>query len=106
MSLRVQISRQARTDVVEIVRYLSKAAGTRVARNFIVATKDALDLLATVPGMGASRDYPGGEPDMRIWAIPRYRDYLIFYRATVKTLRVIRVIHGYRDLERLFGGDG
>ena len=37
-----------------------------------------------------------------MWPIPRFEKYLIFYRFNDDTLEVIRVLHGARDLTRIF----
>ena len=56
-----------------------------------------------MPGMGVSREY--GNPrlkGMRMWPVPGFKNYLIFYRATETELEVLRVLHGARDIESLF----
>jgi antitoxin ParD1/3/4/toxin ParE1/3/4 len=58
----------------------------------------ALDTLAASPGIGWQRERLTG-PGIRWW---RVHSYLLVYDPESKPLRVIRVLHGARDLERLF----
>jgi plasmid stabilization system protein ParE len=36
------------------------------------------------------------------WVLPKYPSYLIVYDPRAKPLRILRVLHGMRDLRRLF----
>ena len=49
------------------------------------------------PGIGRAR--PELRPDLRSFAVGRY---VIFYRATREGIEVVRVIHGMRDIDRIF----
>lgn len=39
-----------------------------------------------------------------MWRIAGFDSCLIFYRPTERGVEIIRVIHGSRDVEQLFGG--
>ncbi len=59
-----------------------------------------------MPGMGVSRKY--GNPSfegMKIWRVPDFEKYLIFYTANEFEIRIIRALHGNRDIENLFSPD-
>ena len=45
---------------------------------------------------------------MRMWTVPGFPKYLVFYRASADELHILRIIHGARDIERIFNkvGDG
>jgi len=40
--------------------------------------------------------------NMRCWSIRCFKNYVIFYRPISEGIEVIRVLHGGRDIERLF----
>lgn len=67
-------------------------------RRYAKAIFDALDLIATFPGMGRRRDElaPG------LMSHP-VEQHLIIYRATDDDLIVERFIHGSRDIAAEFG---
>lgn len=66
----------------------------RVASDFGAA----FDSLAASPGMGWRRTHLTG-PDLRWW---RIHSYLLIYDPSARPLRVIRILHGARDLDRIF----
>jgi len=39
---------------------------------------------------------------VRRWRIQRFESYLVFYRDTGRAIEIIRVVHGARNIERLF----
>jgi plasmid stabilization system protein ParE len=57
-----------------------------------------VDLLARMPGMGRVRPDLGA-PETRSWRVSRFRKYLIFYEMLPDRLRLLRVLHGSRDLQ-------
>lgn len=97
MALRITRSHKARADVLSHAHYIAGKAGLAVSDLFLQATDDAYRQLVQMPRMGASRDY--GTPafaGMRMWPLPRFRNYLIFYRATEQGISILRVLYGAR----------
>jgi plasmid stabilization system protein ParE len=41
--------------------------------------------------------------DVRWFVVPRFRNYLIFYRPLQDTILVLRVLHASQDWTRFFG---
>jgi plasmid stabilization system protein ParE len=37
---------------------------------------------------------------VRIWIIPRYPNYVVVYDPAAKPLRIIRLLHGAREIRR------
>ena len=102
---RIEKRSPAYQDLRRHALYLAAEAGARVATRFLDSAERAFLTLAKMPGMGRVRCFPHAEVgELRSWAIPGFERYLIFYRALPDGIEVIRVIHGMRDLERLFGG--
>ena len=103
MSLRVVRSALARADVLDHASYIAENAGLDAADRFLQAIEHAYAQLAQLPGMGSPRDY--GDPaltGMRMWPIPRYRNFLIFYRATGEEIEILRVLYAARDIQEIF----
>jgi plasmid stabilization system protein ParE len=95
---RFVLSDPAKQDVRDIVAYIRKGspeAAIRVRREL----RAAMQNLATFPYMGHRRDDLTTEP-LRFWCV---YSYLIAYRPDTTPLQVIRVVHGARDLGRIFG---
>lgn len=72
----------------------SKAIANKVAGDFI----RAFEGLVASPNIGWRRAHLTG-PGVRWW---RVHSYLLVYDPESKPLRVIRVLHGARDLEQVF----
>jgi toxin ParE1/3/4 len=52
-----------------------------------------------MPGIG--RAWESDEPrlaDVRVYPVPRFRNFLIFYRPIENGIEVLTVVHGARDL--------
>jgi toxin ParE1/3/4 len=59
--------------------------------------------LARMPGMGVITSFSGSEDrDLRRWRIRGFENFLIFYRPIEDGIEVIRVLHGAREIERVF----
>ena len=92
-------------DLIEIADYIAKGS-MNASDRFLQATEQAFKQLADMPGIGAIREY--NNPTfigMRMWPVPGFERYLIFYRATAERLDVLRVLHGARDLHAIFAPD-
>jgi toxin ParE1/3/4 len=76
-----------------------------LAFRFLDAAESSFEHLAAMPTMGVARTYHDPELEgVRMWRIAGFDSHLIFYRPTETGVEIIRVIHGKRDIEDLFGG--
>lgn len=78
----------------------------RAALRFLTAVDKLAKRLAANPELGATfeseeRAFEG----LRVFSVPRYRNYLVFYRVTETEIDIIRVLHGARDLPNILGND-
>jgi toxin ParE1/3/4 len=92
---RLEVSRQARQDLKEIVRCVARdkpAATHRLREDLEVAFR----LLAWEPLMGEERRDLG--TDVRMFSVS---NYVIFFRASESGVEIARVIHGGRDASTL-----
>jgi toxin ParE1/3/4 len=95
---RVRRSPQSKVDYLEIWLYVTEQQGATTAADRLTNTFDEkLKLLAEFPGMGASREDLG----LSIRTFP-VGNYLIIYRPMKGGIELLRVVHGARDLRRLF----
>ena len=96
MTPRVVQTRRSRSDLVEILLYIRRD-NNRAARRLLDTINDKLNLLAEFPGLGQPRDELGRS--LRSFPIG---DYLLFYRPMKDGIELVRVLHGRRDLRKLF----
>ncbi len=92
-------SPQAEQDLDEIAASLAQRSARRALR-FLDAAQAAFDRLAAFPDLGAY--YETTNPQLhglRVWPIPGFLNYLIFYRVAGNTVQIVRVLHGARDLD-------
>ena len=94
--LRLVVSRSARSDMREI--------GAFIGRDSLIAAKHVHDklreaflLLQEFPEIGHVREDLTDLP-VRFWSV---YSYLIIYRVEKRTLRITRIVSGYRDVGSL-----
>ena len=93
---RAYITPAAKSDLDEIADYIAEDNPER-ARSFIREIVVHCHRIAERPGIGRKR--PDLRPDMR--SVPHGR-YIIFYRNIADGAEIVRVLHGARDVGRLF----
>ena len=102
MSLEIYITAKANEDAITIAEYLAEEASLNTSDKFLNATTQAYRQLAEFPGMGSLRHYSSEFTDLRMWPVPKFPNYLIFYHATDTTLRIERVLHGAQNIRQMF----
>jgi toxin ParE1/3/4 len=86
-------------DIYAFIAQHDPAAAERV----LDAVEKTFDQLAEQPDCGVS--YPTRNPrlqELRMLPVIGFRDYLIFYRVEIESVRILYVTHGARQLARLF----
>lgn len=66
------------------------------------AVEASVEQLVRMPNMGALREI--GNPalkGLRLWSVKDFDELLIFYVVAGDTVRVIRILHGKRDIDRI-----
>ena len=92
----VQLSRQSRADLRDILVYI-RLYNRSAARRLLDRIDAVFERLAEFPRLGATRPELGHN----LRSIP-VGVYLIFYRPMPGGIHVVRVLHGARDLRRIF----
>lgn len=100
MSRRVIWSPPAERDRDAIAEYISRDS-PKSALRFLDAVEQACQRLADIPEIGGI--WESSLPrlaGLRVWQIPGFENYLLFYRPTDPAIQIVRVLHGARDLEK------
>ncbi len=92
---RIHVTHRARSDIREIWNYI--AADNRGAADALLkAFYEKFELLQATPEVGCERkDLEGG---LRSFPVGRY---IIFYLLPEETIKIVRVLHGARDIDTL-----
>jgi toxin ParE1/3/4 len=94
----------AEQDLDDIAAFL-QAASPHTAIRFLEAADRACARLAEMPDLGSAYESPHPAlAGLRLWSIRDFKRYVILYRPIPDGIEVVRVVHGARDLESLFGG--
>ena len=100
---RLVFSDAAIADILEQADWYRKQSGSRLARRWEKAVTAAILLVSRRPAIGALCSFHSSElHDLRRATISGFPKHLLFYRYDDEGLLVLRVVHGARDLERLF----
>ena len=86
----------ARRDLLEILDYIAQD-NAPAAVSFVDKLEAKCRQLAELPDMGFRRDDLA--PELRAWPVG---NYVIFYRVCKDGIEIARVVHGARDLGKLF----
>jgi toxin ParE1/3/4 len=101
-SRRIVQRRQARHDAIEQAVAIA-ANNPDAAGRFFEAIDQTLQLLAEMPEMGAARVYRDPAlQGLRMHPVRRFPQHLLFYLPLADGIELIRVLHGKRNIERLF----
>ena len=110
VSIRVTVAERAQRDTDEHVAWLAKHASDSVANRFFEAVLQAIDEISESPdsGMLWEPEDPFEIGDIPIFCrkVAGFRNHLVFYRRVENGLRVLRVVHGARDLGRISWSTG
>lgn len=100
---RLVLSDAAATDILEQADWYAAQAGKTISRRWEKAVTSAVLRVADRPGSGLPcRFRPPGLLGIRRVLVPGFPKHLVFYQYNKEAVHVLRVIHGARDLERLF----
>ncbi len=65
--------------------------------------EQSIQFLAASPLVGGLCGFTGSVRDLRKWPVHGFPNILIFYQIDGDYLDVVRVLHGSRDAESIFG---
>jgi plasmid stabilization system protein ParE len=71
-----------------------------VALRFLDSVEEAVRVISRNPAAGSPRSF-ANLPGLRSWPVPWFEDIRVYYVHTAGVLRIVRVLHGSRDLGRI-----
>jgi toxin ParE1/3/4 len=93
----------AKRDLTDHFVFLGENVSVDMARRFLHACNISFEALARMPGLGAQRTSRSPRfSSVRVWPVKGFERYLTFYRPLADGVEILRVIHGARDIERIF----
>lgn len=105
MSYRILRERLAQQDIDEHADYMARDR-PRSALEFVDAVERALTRLADMPELGSPRAFRHTRlAGIRMWPVPGFHNYLIFYRVVDESIQVLRVLRAAQDYTRFFHED-
>lgn len=92
----------AKADILRQFRFCLREGALAAADGFVDAVDSSVEALCRMPEMGAPR--PLGNPllaGLRSWPVEGFEDLRIYYLVQLDVFRVVRVLHGKRDIVRI-----
>ena len=100
---RLVFSDAAIADILEQADWYTAQSGSRLSRRWEKAVTVAVDHVLNRPAAGAPCTFRSPAlQNLRRTTISGFPKHLLFYRFDDEEVFVLRVVHGARDLERLF----
>ncbi|MGV3724608.1 MAG: type II toxin-antitoxin system RelE/ParE family toxin [Actinomycetota bacterium] len=96
---RLVIRTAARADILQQVEYYLDEFAFDAARRFPLAVQTAMGQSQEMPGIGAAKVLNNPRlKGLRSWPVSGFEAHRIYYVETPDAIRVIRILHGMRDL--------
>ena len=92
----------AKDDIIRQYRYYLLQDAFETAARFLDAVDESIEAICQMPHSGAPK--PLKNPilsGLRSWAVKGFEDILIFYVVRPDALRVVRVLRGRRDIQKI-----
>ena len=91
----------AKRDLTLHFVWFAEQAGVEVARRYQRAAEKAFQNLAKMPRMGPLKAHEGKFAGVRMWRVPGFESFLIFYRPLKDGVAIERVFHAKQDYQRV-----
>lgn len=99
----LRVRPQADQDADLAADFYVREANVDVALQFLAAVDQAYQFVAGHPHIGASvKAFETRLTNLRFWPVPGFESHLVFYVPLPGVVEVVRLLHGARDLARLF----
>ncbi|MCR9182932.1 MAG: type II toxin-antitoxin system RelE/ParE family toxin [Flavobacteriaceae bacterium] len=89
------LSQKTEEDIEDIYNYGIYRFGKDQALDYLISLQSYLHILVKNPEVGKQRD----EIKKGLYSFP-YASHIIFYRIFKNHIRIVRILHGSRDLKR------
>lgn len=105
MKRRVVRTGLVEVDLLEHLDYIA-VNNPDAALRFVDTVEQAFARLSEMPEIGSLWEFANPRlAGVRVWPVPKFSRYLIFYQVTQDSIRILRVLHGARDIPSLFEDD-
>jgi toxin ParE1/3/4 len=102
----VLIRTAAREDILRQYEWYLAEAGESVAGRFLDAVEGAVESLRRMPDLGSPRDFRNPRlAGLRSWPVPNFPAIRLYYIHGHQTLRIVRLLHGKRDVHSMLEED-
>jgi len=93
----------AAEDLDEQLDYYEAEDGLELALRFFSAVEEAIQFLYRHPDAGSPKEFANPRlKGLRSWPVPGFENIRLYYlRPDENTLRIVRVLHGKRDLAHI-----
>jgi toxin ParE1/3/4 len=93
------IQESAEQHILRQIEWYAEKGLPAIARRFHVATLDAIDALAAMPGAGAPKLTDNLRlSGLRSWPVKGFDEFQVYYLMRPELLTIVRVLHGKRDI--------
>jgi toxin ParE1/3/4 len=101
--LNVFVRSSAREDILEqYFYYLVEKEASQIAERFLIAVQEAVEAICRNPGIGVPKFFNNPRlSGLRSWPISGFPSIRLYYLLAGDELRVVRVLHGKRDLNAI-----
>ncbi len=92
----------ARADILRQFLYLIDQGVPHTADRFVDAVESTIEKLTKNPRVGTPRKFKNPRlQDLRQWPVRGFEVVQIYYLLTDDVVRVVRVLHGKRDIDKV-----
>jgi toxin ParE1/3/4 len=103
MSHRIERRPEVHRDLVGQAEYISRD-NLGAALRFIDAAEATFEFLAANREVGERCRFSDPRlEEVRVWPVEGFRNHLVYFRPIDDGVQIVRVLHGARDVEALFG---
>jgi toxin ParE1/3/4 len=97
---------KAKDDIIRQFRYYLLEDANEIATRFLDAVDESIEAICQMPHIGAPTQFKNTIfSGLRTWTVKGFEDMLIFYVVQPDVVRVVRVLHGRRDIKRIMERD-
>jgi toxin ParE1/3/4 len=92
----------ANADLDGSAEYYTSEGGLEVGLRFFSACQRTFEWLLENPGAGSPKAFRNPRlAGLRMWPVRGFEKHLVFYLSAEDGIRVVRVLHGARDIPRV-----
>ena len=94
---------EARRDLIAVYRHDVREAGIHVADRFLAAAEATFQRLSEMPNLGTRHDHDHPAlAELRVFSVgSRFKVYQVFYLPIRSGIKIVRVLHGARDIQSI-----